>query len=80
MRLAEKLKTKLADESDILDTASRQRLEGAMEGTVSRASGPLAAWIDLLNGIGNTGEGFVDWMEATRRMVKIQILASIATG
>ena len=69
MRLAEKLKHMLADESETLDTASRQRLEGAVRGLVSRASGPLAAWIDLLGGIGDSGaDGFVDWMEATRRM------------
>jgi ATP-dependent DNA helicase DinG len=69
MRLAEKLKHMLADESETLDTASRQRLEGAVRGLVSRASGPLAAWIDLLGGIGDSGaDGFVDWIEATRRM------------
>lgn len=69
MRLAERLKSKLADESETLDTSARQRLEGSVRGLVSRASGPLAAWIDLLDGISNGGaDGFVDWMEATRRM------------
>jgi ATP-dependent DNA helicase DinG len=68
-RLAERLKTMLADESDILDTEARQRLESAARGLIRRASGPLAAWINLLDGIGDGGlEGFVDWMEATRRM------------
>jgi len=76
-RLAASLNRLLADEADTLDSQSRSRLEGAARGLMRRASGPLAAWIDLLGDVAGASAmtenaagcrpGFVDWMEATRR-------------
>ncbi|MGU9962350.1 MAG: ATP-dependent DNA helicase, partial [Candidatus Puniceispirillales bacterium WSBS_2018_MAG_OTU23] len=71
-RLANTLTKMLVDQADSLDSASRSRLEGAARGLIRRASGPLAAWRQLLLDISNpeTLKGrdeFIDWMEATRR-------------
>lgn len=71
-RLANSLTKMLVDQADTLDTASRSRLEGAARGLTRRANGPLAAWRQLLLDVANPPspagrEGFVDWMEATRR-------------
>ena len=72
-RLAQTLGKMLADQADELDTATRARLEGAARGLMRRAQGPLLAWRQMLLDISNppTPEGrpgFVDWMEASRRM------------
>ena len=72
-RLAKKLNKMLADQADELDTATRARIEGATRGLIRRAQGPLSSWRQLLLDIANppTPEGrpgFVDWMEASRRM------------
>lgn len=72
-RLAQTLNTMLADQADELDTNTRTRLEGAARGLMRRAQGPLLAWRQMLLDIANppTPEGrpgFVDWMEASRRM------------
>ena len=70
--LAERLKTLLSDESANLDSESRRRIEGAARGLIRRASGPLAAWIALLESIESGGDttsdpDFIDWLEATRQ-------------
>ena len=71
-RLANTLTKILVDQADELDTASRNRLEGAARGLLRRANGPLASWRQLLLDITNPPSpegrpGFIDWMEATRR-------------
>lgn len=71
-RLAQTLTKMLVDQADTLDSASRSRLEGAARGLMRRANGPLTAWRQLLLDIAappspEGREGFVDWMEATRR-------------
>ncbi len=72
-RLANRLSKMLADQADELDTATRARLEGAARGLIRRAQGPLSAWRQMLLDIANPPSpegrpGFVDWMEASRRM------------
>ena len=71
-RLAKTIHKMLVDQADDLDTASRNRLEGAARGLLRRANGPLASWRQLLEDITHPPSpegrlGFIDWMEATRR-------------
>ena len=57
----------LNDEADTLDTQTRQRLEGVSRSLLRRASGPVAAWCQLLGDLSVTGrDGFVDWMQISR--------------
>ena len=70
--LAARLKTLLSDESANLDSESRRRIEGTARGLIRRASGPLSAWIALLESIESGGTNtdfpdFIDWLEATRK-------------
>ena len=77
-RLAKTIHKMLVDQADQLDTASRNRLEGAARGLMRRANGPLASWRQLLEDVTHPPssahpssiegrQGFIDWMEATRR-------------
>ena len=74
-RLAEPLKrlrTALEDmldtEAETLDTASRQRLDGAARSILRRALMPLAAWRAMLETLGReTPDDFVDWFAVDRQ-------------
>ena len=74
-RLAEPLKrlrTALEDmldaEAETLDTASRQRLDGAARSILRRALMPLASWRAMLETLGReTPDDFVDWFAVDRQ-------------
>ena len=74
-RLAEPLKRLrlalediLDTEAETLDTATRQRLDGAARSILRRASMPLAAWRAMLETLGSqTPEDFVDWFAVARQ-------------
>lgn len=65
--LAAEIDKMLEDETEHLETQIRQRLESLSRSLLRRASGPVAAWIQLLGDItADPREGFVDWMQITR--------------
>ena len=67
-QLAAILQEILDDEADTLDSQMRNRFEGVARGLLMRASGPVAAWADMLGDLKGEGrEGFVDWMQIDRR-------------
>ena len=67
MSLAAQIEKILNDEADTLDTQTRQRLEGLSRSLLRRASGPVAAWCQLLGDLSVMGrDGFVDWMQISR--------------
>ena len=72
-RLIKSLERILADEADTLDSQTRARVEGAARGLIRRGAAPVRSWRQLLDDMiiagdhGGQREGFVDWMEATRR-------------
>ena len=67
MALAGQIEKILNDEADTLDTQTRQRLEGLSRSLLRRASGPVAAWCQLLGDLSVMGrDGFVDWMQISR--------------
>lgn len=66
LRLA--LEAMLDAEAESLDTASRQRLDGAARSILRRALMPLAAWRAMLETLGSeTPDDFVDWFAVGRR-------------
>ena len=65
LRLA--LEDILDTEAETLDTASRQRLDGAARSILRRALMPVAAWRAMLETLGReTPEEFVDWFAVDR--------------
>ncbi len=68
MRLAKYLRSLLDDEAEHLDSQTRIRIEGAARGLMRRASGPVDAWLIMLDDLTGSGrDGFVDWMQIERR-------------
>ena len=66
-RLRKALEDMLDAEAETLDTASRQRLDGAARSILRRALMPLAAWRAMLETLGReTPEDFVDWFAVDR--------------
>lgn len=66
-RLRRALEEMLDAEAETLDTATRQRLDGAARSILRRALMPLAAWRAMLETLGSdTPEEFVDWFAVDR--------------
>jgi ATP-dependent DNA helicase DinG len=65
--LAQRLAQRLVDEVETLDTPTRQRLEAVIRGLKRRAEAELAAWREMLAGLGRpTPPEFVDWFAVER--------------
>src|SRR4029077_20896411 len=60
--LAQRLGARLVDEAETLDTPTRQRIEAVVRGLKRRADLEIAAWRDMLTGLGKpTPPEFTDW-------------------
>ena len=67
LELAAQLEKMLEEDTETLDSQTRQRLESLSRGLLRRASGPVAAWCQLLGDIASDARpGFIDWMQITR--------------
>ena len=65
--LAQRLAKRLVDEAETLDTPTRQRLEAVSRSLKRRAEMELAAWREMLAGLGRpTPPEFVDWFAVQR--------------
>ncbi|MCB9987687.1 MAG: ATP-dependent DNA helicase [Rhodospirillales bacterium] len=65
--LAQALRAKLEREYDDLSADQRGRLDALSRGLDRRAAMTVAAWIDMLDGLGQPApENFIDWFEITR--------------
>jgi len=65
-RLRIRLLARLEDEADILETQTRQRIEGVAR-TLLRRSAQLSAWRDMLASLETDApDDFVDWLEVDR--------------
>jgi len=65
--LAQRLAARLVEEAESLDTPSRQRIEAVTRGLKRRAETELAAWSDMLAGLGRpTPPEFVEWFAIPR--------------
>ncbi len=66
-KLAKLLLSKLDEEAEELDTATRHRIEAAVQGISRRATLSIAPWRAMLKNItAETPEGFVDWFAIER--------------
>ena len=65
--LAKALIKRLDDEAEDLDTATRLRIEAAVQGLSRRINTMIAPWQSMLKGLGDpTPEAFVDWFAIER--------------
>ena len=65
--LAQRLGARLVDEAETLDTPTRQRIEAVVRGLKRRADLEIAAWRDMLAGLGKpTPPEFTDWFGVER--------------
>ena len=68
-RLRQALETILDDGADSLDTAARQRLDGAARSILRRALQPVGAWRAMLKTLhAGPPEEFVDWFGVSRQL------------
>ena len=66
-KLAKLLISKLDEEAEELDTATRQRIEAAVQGISRRAALSITPWRAMLKNItAQTPDGFVDWFAIER--------------
>lgn len=62
-KLAKILITRLEDDAEDLDTATRQRIEAAVQGLSRRTAMMIKPWQSILKGLtGTTPDNFVDWL------------------
>jgi ATP-dependent DNA helicase DinG len=65
--LTQRLGARLVDEAETMDTPTRQRIEAVVRGLKRRAEMEIAAWRDMLAGLGRpTPPQFVDWFAIER--------------
>jgi ATP-dependent DNA helicase DinG len=65
--LAQRLAARLVEEAETLDTPTRQRIEAIARGLKRRANLEIAAWRDMLTGLGKpTPAEFIDWFGVER--------------
>jgi len=63
LKLAKSLVTKLEDEAEELDTATRQRIEAAVQGLSRRTTMMIKPWQNILKDLTSpTPDNFVDWL------------------
>lgn len=61
------LKKRLAEETDTLDSATRERIHFMINSLHRRATAIVGGWIAMLESLRTNGDGgFVDWLEITR--------------
>lgn len=66
--LATRLRTRLDDHADTLDSDTRKRLEAVSAALLRRAENEVGSWIAMLNTLEDSAESgdFVDWMAVER--------------
>ena len=66
--LAAKMRKKINDQADTLESDTRKRLDAVQSGLERRAQLSIGAWIGMLESIqtGSIQENFVDWMQIER--------------
>ncbi|MBI2234697.1 MAG: ATP-dependent DNA helicase [Micavibrio aeruginosavorus] len=66
--LATRLRTRLDDHADTLDSDTRKRLEAVSSALLRRAENEVGSWIAMLNTLEDNAESgdFVDWMAVER--------------
>ncbi|MBE7636465.1 ATP-dependent DNA helicase [Sneathiella sp. P13V-1] len=67
MKLAKTLVKRLDEDAEELDTATRQRIEAAVQGLSRRTATMISPWIDILKNLNEpTPDAFVDWLGLER--------------
>ncbi|NQZ13236.1 MAG: ATP-dependent DNA helicase [Alphaproteobacteria bacterium] len=66
--LAAKMRKKINDHADTLESDTRKRLDAVQSGLERRAQLSIGAWIGMLESLstGNTHESFIDWLQIER--------------